>query len=173
MKTNDLKVILEPIDRSNYRALFNMNLRDEQIAFVTPARWTLARCYVRQFGDNFEHLPHLIRAGEGVVGYTTTACDPNSVDDYWIDDIMIAADHQGKGYGRAAMLEVLKMILARYPRCRAVQLTCFRTNTTAASLYTSLGFEPTGGVDEEFGEPNYKLSGEALAKLRQWSNLAQ
>ena len=30
----------------------------------------------------------------------------------------------------------------------------------------SLGFEPTGRVDEEFGEPNYKLTGEALAKFR-------
>ena len=79
---------------------------------------------------------------------------------------MIAAKQQGKGYGRAAMVEVLKMIVARYPRCEAVQLTCFRSNTNAAALYVSLGFEPTGGVDEEFGEPNYKLTGEALAKFR-------
>ena len=117
-------------------------------------------------GDEFEHLPHLIRAGDEVVGYATTACDPDSPDNYWIDDIMIAAQHQGKGYGRAAMVEVLKMIVARYPRCEAVQLTCFRTNLNAAALYVSLGFRPTGGVDEEFGEPNYKLTGEALAKFR-------
>ena len=166
MKTNDLKVILEPIERGNFLKLFNMQLRPEQTKFVTPPRWTLARCYVRFFGDNFEHLPHLIRAGDEVVGYATTACDPNSADNYWIDDIMIAAEHQGKGYGRAAMVEVLRMIVARYRRCEAVQLTCFRTNTNAAALYVSLGFEATGGVDEEFGEPNYKLSGESLAKFR-------
>jgi diamine N-acetyltransferase len=166
MKGHDLKVILEPIDRTNFRKLFNMQLRNDQITFVTPPRWTLARCYVRLFGDNFEHLPHLIRAGDEVVGYATTACDPDSAEDYWIDDIMIAAKHQGQGYGRAAMLEVLKLIVARYPRCRAVQLTCFRTNTTAAALYQSLGFEPTGKVDEEFGEPNYKLTGPALAKFQ-------
>jgi len=166
MKTKDQKVILDPVDRSNFMKLFNMQLRPEQITYVTPPRWTLARCYVKFFGDNFEHLPHLIRAGDEIVGYTTTACDPNSADNYWIDDIMIAAKDQGKGYGRAAMVEVLKMIVARYPRCEAVQLTCFRTNLNAAALYKSLGFAPTGGVDEEFGEPNYKLSGEALAKFR-------
>ncbi len=166
MKTNGLKVILEPIDRSNFLKLFNMQLRPEQGTFVTPPRWTLARCYVRFFGDNFEHLPHLIRAGDEVVGYATTVCDPDSADNYWIDDIMIAAEHQGRGYGRAAMVEVLEMIAACYPRCEAVQLTCFRTNTNAAALYVSLGFEPTGGVDEEFGEPNYKLSGAGLAKFR-------
>ena len=167
MKTNDPKVILDPVDRSNFMKLFNMQLRPDQTKFVTPPRWTLARCYVRFFGGNFEHLPHLIRAGDQVVGYATTACDPNSANDYWIDDIMIASEHQGKGYGRAAMVEVLKMIVARYPRCEAVQLTCFRTNTNAAALYTSLGFAPTGGVDEEFGEPNYKLSGAALAEFKE------
>jgi diamine N-acetyltransferase len=166
MKTNDLKVILEPIDRDNFKHLFRMQLRPEQTTFVTPPRWTLARCYVKLFGDKFEHLPHLIRAGDDVVGYATTVCDPKSGHNYWIDDIMIAAEHQGKGYGRAAMLAVLKMIVARYPKCRAVKLTCFRTNTNAAALYVSLGFEPTGDVDEEFGEPNYKLAGAALAKFR-------
>jgi diamine N-acetyltransferase len=161
------EITLVPIDRSNYRKLFNMQLRNEQITFVTPPRWTLARCYVRQFGDEFEHLPHLIVTADGAaVGYSTTACDPASEEDLWIDDIMIVAKEQGKGYGRAAMVEVLKKIVVRYPRCRAVQLTCFRANTNAAALYTSMGFEPTGGVDEEFGEPNYKLSGAALDKFR-------
>ncbi len=167
MKKSDQEVVLDPVDRSNFIKLFNMQLRPDQTKFVTPPRWTLARCYVRLFGDNFEHLPHLIRSGDEVVGYATTACDPNSAHNYWIDDIMIAAKEQGKGYGRAAMVEVLKMIVERYPRCEAVQLTCFRTNLNAADLYVSLGFRPTGGVDEEFGEPNYKLSGAALAKFRE------
>jgi len=160
------EITLEPVDRNNYRELFHMRLRPEQTSFVTAPRWTLARCYVRQFGDNFEHLPHLIRAGSEVVGYATTACDPASDDDYWIDDLMIDAAHQGAGYGRAAMLAAIEMIARRYPRCRAVRLTCFRTNTNAAALYSSLGFEPTGGVDPEFGEPNYILRGQALAAPR-------
>ena len=167
MKKSEQQVVLDPIDRGNYRKLFNMQLRNEQITFVTPPRWTLARCYVRLFGDNFEHLPHLIRAGDEVVGYATTACDPNSADNYWIDDIMINAANQGKGYGRAGVTETIKMILARYPKCRAVRLTCFRANTNAAALYKSMGFEPTGEVDSEFGEPNYKLSGAALDKFRE------
>src|SRR5260370_10322209 len=145
------EVVLEPIARRNYRKLFPMQLRPEQTTFVTPRRWTLARCYVRQFGEEFEHLPHLIRSGEEVVGYCTTACDPNSADDYWVDDIMIDAEHQGKGYGRAAMIETLRMIVARYPKCRALQLTCFRANTNAAALSKSLGCEPNGSVGPQLG----------------------
>jgi len=167
MKSGNVEIVLEPVDRSNYKKLFSMQLRPEQITFVTPPRWTLARCYVRQFGDGFEHLPHLlVTAGREVVGYSTTACDPASDDDYWIDDIMIEASHQGKGYGRAGVAKTIKMILARYPQCRAVRLTCFRANTNAAALYESMGFEPTGEVDSEFGEPNYVLKGAALEKFR-------
>ncbi len=161
-----MKVALEPIDRGNYRALFRMQLRPGQEAFVTPPQWTLARCYVRMFGENFEHLPHLLRTGDTIVGYSTTACDPASANDYWIDDIMIAGEHQGKGYGRAGVTETIRMIVNRYPRCRGVQLTCFRANMAAAALYKSLGFEPTGGVDIEFGEPNYILRGPALDAYR-------
>jgi diamine N-acetyltransferase len=161
-----MELVLASIDRGNYRALFRMQLRPGQESFVSPPRWTLARCYVRIFGDQFEHLPHLIRADGRTVGYVTTACDPQSADDYWIDDIMIAAEHQGKGYGRASVVETIRMIVGRYSRCRGIQLTCFRANAVAAALYASLGFEPTGGVDSEFGEPNYILRGSALERLR-------
>ena len=166
MKSTELKVVLESVNRENYRALFRMQLRPGQESFVTPPRWTLARCYVRMFGENFEHLPHLIRAAGTAVGYCTTVCDAVSEAEYWIDDIMIDAMHQGKGYGRAAMRETIAMIAARYPRCRAVQLTCFRANTNAAALYKSLGFAPTGGVDPEFAEPNYILRSPALDAFR-------
>jgi diamine N-acetyltransferase len=161
-----MNVTLIPIDRRNFRALWRMQLRPGQESFVSPPRWTLARCHVRVFGDTFEHLPHLIRADGTIVGYVTLACDPASADDYWIDDIMIAAEHQGKGYGRAAVIETVRTILRSYPRCRGIQLTCFRANTVAAALYRSLGFEPTGTTDPEFGEPNYLLRGPALESLR-------
>ncbi len=161
-----MKLVLASIDRGNYRALYRMQLRPGQESFVSPPRWTLARCYVRIFGDNFEHLPHLIRADEKTVGYVTTVCDSESADDYWIDDLMIAAEHQGKGYGRASVVETIRMIVRRYPRCHGIQLTCFRANTVAAALYASLGFEATGGVDSEFGEPNYILRGPALDNFR-------
>ena len=74
--------------------------------------------------------------------------------------------HQGRGYGRAAVIETIKLILRRYSRCGAVQLTCFRANTNAAALYLSLGFELTGENDPVFDEPNYKLTDGALESFR-------
>ena len=161
-----MQVVLKPVDRSNWRAMVRLQVKPEQQTFVSPPAWSLARCHVRFFGDDFEHLPHVIYAGEKAVGYSTTACNPASEDDYWIDDIMIDAAYQGQGYGRAAVIETIRMILHRYQRCRAVQLTCFRANSAAAQLYLSLGFIKTGLDDDEFGEPNYQLSGSALHMYR-------
>lgn len=161
-----MDVILKMVDRSNWREMVQLELRPEQQGFVSPPAWSLARCYIRFFGDQFEHLPHLVYADGQAVGYATTACNPASGQEYWIDDIMIDRRHQGRGYGRAATIQAIGMITARYPQCREVQLTCFRSNTIAASLYVSLGFVATGEDDEEFGEPNYRLAGTALDRYR-------
>jgi diamine N-acetyltransferase len=118
--------------------MVRLQLKPEQQTFVSPPTWSLARCHVRFFGDDFEHLPHLIYADEKAVGYSTMACNPASEYDYRIDDIMIDTTYQGRGYGRAAVIETVRMILRRYPQYRAVQLTCFRANYTAAMLYVSL-----------------------------------
>ena len=161
-----MQITLTPIDRSNYRALWRLQLKPEQRTFVSPPAWSVTRCYVKAFGEEYEHLPHLISADGTIVGFSTIVCDPRSEEEYWIDDIMIDATQQGRGYGRAAVVETLRTIVKRYPRCRAVQLTCFRANTNAAALYLSLGFVSTGETDPVFDEPIYRLSGSRLDELR-------
>jgi len=153
----EVRVVLKPVDRDNWRAMVRLNLRPGQERFVSPPAWSLCRVYVRVFGDRFEYLPMTISDGDTIVGYVTLVCDPASLDDYWIDDIMIDAIYQGRGYGRAAMKVVLEMIPKRYPRCRTIKLTCFRENGNAAALYESLGFKATGQTDDMFHEPIYAL----------------
>src|SRR5208282_715466 len=159
-------IILKPIDRSNYRAMWRLQLKPEQQTFVSPPAWSLARCSVKALGDEYDHRPHPIYAGDEAVGYSTIACNPESDEEYWIDDIMIDARQQGRGFGRKAVAETITMILRYYARCRAIQLTCFRANTVAAALYMSLGFAATGTLEPIFGEPNYKLIAPALDKFR-------
>ena len=164
MKT--ARIQLKPVDRDNWRAMVRLNLRPGQEHFVTPPSWSLARAYVRGYGDHYEYLPMVICDGDTIVGYVTPICDPSSADNYWIDDIMIDAIYQGRGYGRAAMKAVLALIRERYPRCRTIKLTCFRANTNAAELYRSLGFELTDELDEFFKEPVYALRGKRLESYR-------
>jgi diamine N-acetyltransferase len=159
-------VQLIEVDRTNERAMVLLELKPEQRSWVSGPGWSLARCYVRFFGDNFEHTPWIIDADGQIVGFSTVACDPASGTEYRIDDIIIDHRFQGRGYGRAAMLETLRAMTKRYLQCRGVQLTCFRASTVAAKLYLSLGFVPTGAVDDEFGEPTYILKGAALERYR-------
>jgi|HubBroStandDraft_1064217.scaffolds.fasta_scaffold30622_3 diamine N-acetyltransferase len=160
------KVDLNPADRGNWRAIMKLETRPQQREFVAPPGWSLAGCLVKRYGEDFEYLPMAICDGERVVGYVTLLANPNSQDDYWVDDILIDAAEQGRGYGRAAMNEVIRMLLRRYQRCHKIQLTCFEANVTAAALYVSLGFRKNGQLNEVSRQPDYELTGTALAKFR-------
>jgi diamine N-acetyltransferase len=151
-------VQLKPVDRDNWRAMVRLTTRPGQEHFVSSPAWSLAGCYVRKYGDNYEYSPMVISDSDIIVGYVTLVCDPTTTDDYWIDDIVIDGIYQGRGYGRAAMKLVLAMIPKRYLKCRVIKLTCFRGNDSAAALYKSLGFEPTGEMDPMFHEPNWALT---------------
>ena len=160
------RVTLIPVDRSNWLTMRALKLKPEQETFVSAPVVSLARCQIRIFGDRFEYHPMLVMDGATAVGYVTPVCAPASEHDYWIDDIMIDAAKQGRGYGRAAMEAALRFILLRYPRCRGVKLTCFTGNQAARALYLSMGFRATGDLDEEFSQPNYVLAGAELEKYR-------
>jgi diamine N-acetyltransferase len=155
---SSVHVQLKPVDRDNFRAMLRLSTRPGQEHFVATPSWSLASVYVRKYGDNYEYSPMVICDGDTIVGYVTLVCDPVTFDDYWIDDIMIDAIYQGRGFGRAAMKLVLAMISKRYPKCRVIKLTCFRGNDSAAALYLSLGFAMTGEEDPMFKEPIYALT---------------
>ncbi len=74
---------------------------------------------------------------------------------YWIWRLMIDKDQQGKGYGRAAMQEAIRLLKTR-PDCKEIWLDFTPGNVVAARLYLSLGFEQMG-VDEK---------GEIVMRLR-------
>jgi diamine N-acetyltransferase len=73
----------------------------------------------------------------------------------WIIRLMVDAEHQGRGYGRAAMALILAQFRAD-PQCRSVAISYEPDNKVAAALYQSLGFEETGEIDD----------GELVARLR-------
>jgi diamine N-acetyltransferase len=158
---------LNPVDASNWRAMINLEVRSDQESFVAAPIKSLAMCYVRAWGDEYDYRPFIINDEQfETIGYVTIVADPKSADDYWIDDIMIDAGHQGKGYGRSALDLTLRHIVKAYPNCAKIRLTCFRGNDNAAALYESVGFVRTGRLHPEFGEPEYALSGTALKKYR-------
>lgn len=67
---------------------------------------------------------------------------------------MIAAEFQGKGYGKAATLAALEAL--RAAGAREVFLSFEPENERAAAFYRHLGFRDTGRV--EYGEIVYSLA---------------
>jgi diamine N-acetyltransferase len=74
---------------------------------------------------------------------------------WWIIRLMTAKEHQGKGYARAAMQQVIDIIKSM-PNTDAVYISFVPGNEIAQKLYASLGFVDTGEIIE--GEIVYKLS---------------
>jgi diamine N-acetyltransferase len=161
-----MEVTLAEIDRGNWLAALELRILPEQRAFVATPIFSLAAALVRRWGDEYVYAPHLICDGPTAVGFVCTVCDPLTADEYWIDDILIDARYQGRGYGRTAMAEVLRLMLREYPRCDTVKLSCHADNAYAARLYLHMGFKPTGQLNTASGHPNYELTGDALRAYR-------
>lgn len=65
---------------------------------------------------------------------------------YWILRFMIDERFQRKGYGKAAIEEVIKMLSARVD-CKQIRVSHIPHNITANKLYKDLGFIETGELE--------------------------
>lgn len=64
----------------------------------------------------------------------------------WLDRLLIDSQHQGRGYGKAAVISLLKKIRQEYKR-KKVYLSVYQDNTAAIHLYKELGFRFNGQKD--------------------------
>ncbi|MDO4483247.1 MAG: GNAT family N-acetyltransferase [Clostridia bacterium] len=138
-------ITLHKIDESNFLSAFRLQLGEGQEKYVSGPIRSLAQAYV--YRDQCQ--PFGIFHGEEMVGYVMVICDYD-VPEYDIWHMMIDKAHQGRGYGRKAMEQVLAYIGTKpFGDYSRVCLTCHEENEAALRLYRSLGFAPTGSRDEE------------------------
>ena len=64
----------------------------------------------------------------------------------WMDRLLIDKKYQGKGYGTAALSELLKLLIQNY-RCRKIYLSVIEGNEAAIHLYEKFGFSFNGKRD--------------------------
>ena len=65
----------------------------------------------------------------------------------WLDRLLIDARCQGKGYGKAAMSDLLHRLYREYPDRDKIYLSVIRENQAAISLYEQFGFVFSGERD--------------------------
>lgn len=140
-----MKISLRKIDESNFLDAFHLRLGQGQESFVSHPIRSLAQAYVYYS----QCTPFGIYWGEEMVGYVMVIYDYD-LKEYNIWHMMIDGEHQGKGYGRQAMLCCLSYIAEKpFGDSNRVVLTCNQENLHALRLYRSLGFIETGNQDEE------------------------
>lgn len=143
-----MTVTLRPLTRENLWPVVELKIHPDQESFVAPNIDSIANAYVEP-----TFVPLAVYAGEELVGFAMYGQHPDT-GAWWVIRLMIALEHQGRGFGRAAMETLLDLMVER-TGCDEIITSFVPGNTVAATLYASLGFHPTG--EEEDGEPLLRL----------------
>lgn len=151
-------ITLKPVDESNWRQALTLSVLPSQQRFVADsapvAAIALAKAYIRPGGLTW--LPYAIYADQQMVGFVEIALEQNQPDDCWVFHFFIDHNHQGRGYGLAAMQALILLIKQTQPTCTGMCLVVHPENAAAELFYRRIGFEATG--EERWGEPIYRLN---------------
>jgi len=135
-----MNILLREITKGNFSECINLKTAEGQERFVAPNVRSIAESKVEPY-----LVPLAIYDDNMMVGFTLYGRDPED-GNYYIVRLMIDAKHQGKGYAKKAMHELIKQ-LKDVPECREVFLSYVPVNRAAERLYLGLGFQKTGKVD--------------------------
>jgi diamine N-acetyltransferase len=146
-------ISLRKITLDNRRAIFNLEVTEDQRQFVASNLSSVASCYV--LATNGGHpFPFAIYKDDQPVGfvmitYRVTGYElPTIADDsYCILRLMIDKQHQNRGYGREAMNKILEFIRT-FPAgpARYCWISYKADNLPANKLYESFGFRDSGEI---------------------------
>ncbi len=141
-----LNVQLKAVTRDNWEEALQLRVSKEQDNFVPSVAVSLAKVYIKPDGENVNYIPFAIYDNTKMVGFIMHAYEEETSDMYWINGFLIDEKYQGQGYGRAALTEMVKWIVQRFPQCKEIRLTVYKENQHAQNLYKCFGFLPTGIV---------------------------
>lgn len=142
------QVTLREVTAETVRAVMKLSVTEYQNRFVAPNAWSLAQALFAP-----EAWYRAIYLGEEPVGFVMLSDDSlrdpvpeNPQVGVW--RFMVDAKHQRKGVGRAAMRLVIEHV-----RCKGLfkklAISYIPEEGGPEPLYLSLGFRPTGEMDED------------------------
>ncbi len=153
-------VYLKEINQDNWKQAIRLDVAPEQKRFVASNLYSIAEAI---FNPTFVPLAIYDEAvstsdavftseavstskAETMVGFLMHGTNPDN-DELWILRLMVDQQYQGRGYGRAAMEEIIHRLKAE-PDCQEIFTSYEPDNDAAAKLYRSLGFEDTGRIED-------------------------
>ncbi len=142
-------IALVPVNRANFRACVDLEVASEQEGFVATNVFSIAQAKVEP-----TWVPLAIVNGDEVVGFAMYGLDVES-GQWWIIRIMIGTEHQGRGFGAAALASLISR-LAEREGATEIRLGCVIGNDRAKRSYERHGFRETGEVED--GEAVMRLA---------------
>lgn len=134
-------VTVEPVDRSSWRAVADLEVHVAQRAFVAePARYLALCCY-----SDVGWSPLAVRADGRIVGFLMWAVDPED-GACWLGGILVDRRHQRRGIGRLATMRAIERLHRQHGH-RAFALSYLPENVAARRTYAALGFAETGETE--------------------------
>lgn len=146
-------ISLRKITLDNRRAIFNLEVTEDQRRYVASNLSSVASCYVLATNGG-QPFPFAIYKDDQPIGfvmltYGITSYDLPSVADgnYCILRLMIDKQYQNRGYGREAMARILAFIRT-FPAGPAQYcwIPYSPDNVVAKKLYESFGFRENGEI---------------------------
>ena len=140
---------LKPVNDNNREAVLALSVREDQ-PFVAPNDVSL-----RQAEETNAEIPGVARpfaiyADEKLVGFCMFAFNPDEEDEddrFWLWRFMIDKNEQGKGYGQAALQEIIKYF--KENGADRLFLSTEPENKLGLHIYHKAGFRETGLIDDD------------------------
>mgnify|MGYP001585077778 CR=1 FL=1 len=141
-------VSLKQITKDNWETCVKLQVGKDQEGFVASNLYSLAEV---QFLDDVQAFG--IYQDETMVGFAMFGVAPED-GHYWIYRLMVDVQHQHKGYGRAALVQIIEL-LKQERRSDEICIGYAPKNAVADRLYESLGF--SGREFASWGEKVVRL----------------
>lgn len=137
-----MAIRLVEINKENLNSILNLKVSKEQDQFVADNAWSVAQ-------GSYDELAWFrgIFNNDTPVGFVMLSLDEAKAD-YYLWRYMIDEKHQGKGYGKAALEQIISMVKA-LPEAKSLTLSYVPAEGSPAPFYEKLGFIDTGEWDRE------------------------
>ena len=143
-----MNIELRTIDAANKDAVIALTVHDNQKAFIASNARSLETALEEENREIAR--PFAIYAEDRLVGFCMFAFEPDAEDEddrYWLWRFMIDRQEQGKGYGQAALAEII-----RYFRDNGADRLFLSTepeNECGLHIYHKAGFRETGEFNDD------------------------
>ena len=134
---------LVAVNKENWQECIQLPTSEEHARFVASNVYSIAESQF--YPDTVTAC--CIYAGDVMVGFAMYGPEEDDATLFFIDRLMIAEGHRGKGYGKATLSAILEEAKSRgFSR---IGLSTHPENEKGIALYESVGFRATGEMDDD------------------------